>query len=154
VALLAEDGSTVETDADPVEVISLATQRESARVFDDIIVVQRGRYVGTVSMRALLAHHKELLVQGIAERAILEERNRRLEEVGRIQAEFVANMTHELKSPLNTMLGVAQILKAEPAIDERHHRKLDLLMARGQDLLAIINNILDLSQIESGRWRP
>jgi len=154
VSMLAEDGSVVEFDADPVEVISLATQREPARVFDDIIVVQGKRYLGLVSMRALLAHHKELLVAGIAERGLLEEKNRQLEELHRIQSEFMANMTHELRSPLNTMLGVAQILRADAELGARHHRNLDLLMARGKDLLAIVDNILDLARLESGGMAP
>src|SRR5262245_4898714 len=154
VSLLAEDGSVVESEADPVEVISLATQREPARVFDDILVTQAKRYAGMVSMRALLAHHKDLLVAGIAERGILEEKNRRLQDLHRIQSEFMANMTHELRSPLNTMLGVAQILRADLELSAKHHRNLDLLMARGKDLLAIVDNILDLARLESGAMAP
>jgi len=151
--LLAEDASTVEAGADPIEVISLALQREADRVYDDLLVVGGGRYLGTVSMRTLLVHHKDLLAASMAERAVLDERNRRLEELNRIQGEFVANMTHELRSPLNTMLGIAGILLGDETLDAGHRRRLFLMVARGQELLGIVNNMLDLACLEMGRMR-
>ena len=124
IGLLAEEGSTVNADADPLEVITLATQRELGRVYDDILVLKDGRFLGTVSMRSLLVHHKELLATSMAELAVLDERNRRLEELNRIQSEFVANMTHELRSPLNTMLGIASLLLGDENLPESHRRQL------------------------------
>jgi len=154
VGLLAEEGSTVDADADPLEVITLATQRDSGRVYDDILVLRDGRFLGTVSMRSLLVHHKQLLATSMAELALLDERNRRLEELNRIQSEFVANMTHELRSPLNTMLGIASLLLGDDALPEAHRRQLFLLTARGQELLGVVSNILDLARLESGAASP
>ena len=150
IGLLAEEGSTVDAEADPLEVITLATQREPGRVYDDILVLRDGRFLGTVSMRSLLVHHKQLLATSMAELALLDERNRRLEELNRIQSEFVANMTHELRSPLNTMLGIASLLLGDEALPEAHRRHLFLLVARGQELLGVISNMLDLARLESG----
>ena len=76
--LLIKEGSTVDEGADPVEVISLATQREPERLYDDILVLSEGRYAGTVSMRSLLVHHKDLLLQSVAEIGALVGENGRL----------------------------------------------------------------------------
>jgi signal transduction histidine kinase len=155
VSLLMEEGSTVEADMDPVEVISLATRREDARIYDDILVVEAGRYVGTVSMRSLLAHHKDLLMASMGEVALLEERMRGLEELNRMQSEFVANMTHELRTPVNTILGLAQSLLGPGASPEEKRRdQARLILSRGLDLLAVIDNILDVSKLEAGAMEP
>jgi signal transduction histidine kinase len=154
IGLLAEEGSTVEAAADPFEVIHLATQREAGRIYDDILVLEGGRYLGSVSIRSLLVHHKDLLARSMSELSLLDEERRRLEEINRIQSEFVANMTHELRTPLNTMLGIASLILGDEAIGDTHRRSLFLLTARGQELLGIINNMLDLSKLESGAMAP
>jgi signal transduction histidine kinase len=105
-------------------------------------------------MRSLLAHHKDLLVSSMAELEMLDEKNRRLEEIHQIQSEFVSNMTHELRTPLNTMLGVARAVMGDPELPGKHLRHMELLLKRGQDLLGIVNNMLDLSKLESGAMTP
>jgi signal transduction histidine kinase len=150
ISLLAEEGSIVDAEADPVEVVHIALQRESARIYDDFIVVDRGRFVGLVSMRSLMAHHKELLAGSLAEVSSLDARNRQLEEVHRLQSEFVANMTHELRSPLNVMLGVARLMSADPTASAPQQHSLGVLLGRGQHLLGIVNNLLDLSKLQAG----
>jgi signal transduction histidine kinase len=154
VSLLAEEGSTVEATSDPVEVITLATQREDERIYDDILVVDAGQYVGTVSMRSLLAHHKDLLIKSIGEVALLGERARHLEEVARIQSEFVANMTHELRTPVNTVLGLARVMADSGALPLEHQAHVRLILSRGQELLTIVNNMLDLSKLDAGALEP
>ena len=66
-----------------MEVISLATQREPERLYDDILVLSEGRYAGTVSMRSLLVHHKDLLLQSVAEIGTLGEEKARLRDEAR-----------------------------------------------------------------------
>ncbi|HEX6737240.1 MAG TPA: ATP-binding protein [Vicinamibacteria bacterium] len=150
VDLLAEDGSTVEAEAEPLEVITLATQREPARVYDDILVLERGGYLGTVSMRSLLAHHKELLVASLGERDALEARHRELQELHRLQSEFLANVTHELRTPLNLMLGIGRVMMGDPELPRSQLKNLERLLARGQELLALVNNVLEVSRLEGG----
>lgn len=154
VSLLAEEASTVEADADPVEVIALATQREPDRIYDDIVVVEGGRFRGLVSVRSLLVHHKSLLANGIAERTLLEERNRQLQDLSRAQAEFMAALTRELRSPVDTMLGIVRALAADPETRARHDRNLVALLARGQELQAIVSDVLDLAKLERGELEP
>src|SRR5687768_7972478 len=127
VQLLMEEPSTVDAAQDPVQVIALATQREPARLYDDILVLKDGAFRGLVSMRSLMAHHKDLLFASFDEVAALDARNRHLEEVNRIQSEFVANMTHELRTPLNTLLGVTEIMRRDPGFPAHHLKNLDRL---------------------------
>jgi two-component system cell cycle sensor histidine kinase PleC len=154
VRLLAEEGSVIDASADPVEAIALATMRGADRVYDDLLVVEDGRFVGIVSMRALLVHHKNLLSASLAEVAALDTRNRELERLHRLQADFVARMTHELRSPLNTILGIVHLLLGDKAVAERHARNLDLILARGRDLRGVIDNVLDFSRMEAGAIKP
>lgn len=148
--LLSEEASTVEVDSDPVEVISLALEREPGRIYDDLLVVHEGRYVGTLAMRSLMAHHKDLLRASMAELSELDQRNRQLAELNRLQAEFLANMTHELRSPLNAILGAAGVLAGSLTMGNEA-RQVELVERRARDLLRLIDDMLDLSKLEAGR---
>ena len=64
---------------------------------------------------------------------------------------FLANMSHELRTPLNGILGYAQILKRDMDLSERQQRGLDVIEKSGNHLQALINDILDLAKIESGK---
>ena len=139
---------------DPVRVIAQAVHREANRIYDDIVLTDEGRYYGLVSMRLLMAHSKDLLTRSMAEVGELEQRNRSLDELNRLQREFVANMTHELRAPLNTMLGVANLLASDLAIPEARRRDVKMLLGRGRDLLGIVNNVLEMHRIEAGEVEP
>ena len=154
VGLLAEEGSAVEADVDPVEVISLASQREPDRVFDDILVLRDSAFQGLVSMRSLIVHHRSLLVSGMAERALLEERNRRLSELNRLQAGLVSGLTSGLRNPISTLLGLARSLAADPVTGLRHGTTLDALTARAASALAFVDDLSDLARLEAGELEP
>jgi PAS domain S-box-containing protein len=64
---------------------------------------------------------------------------------------FLANMSHELRTPLNAILGFAQIMARDSGISDIHREKLDIILKSGDHLLNLINNILDLAKIESGK---
>ncbi len=121
------------------------------------------RYVG---QRRESAHLKDqMLNQERQARASLEGKNKELREAKDIadrakeaadvanQAKslFLANMSHEIRTPLNAILGYAQILKRDRAIPEHQKRAVGTIENSGNHLLALINEILDLSKIESGR---
>ena len=72
------------------------------------------------------------------------------ENAARMKAEFVANMSHELRTPLTGILGVHDLLQADPALDERQRRYVTLARDAGRSLLAIVNDVLDFSKIEAG----
>ncbi len=155
IRVLAErDVLSCDVKEDPVQVIAQAVHRELYRIYDDIVLTDRGRYYGLVSMRLLMAHSKNLLIRSMAEVDVLEQRNRNLDELNRMQREFVANMTHELRAPLSTMLGVANLLESDPGIPEARRRDVGMLLARGRDLLGIVNNFLEMHRIEAGEVEP
>lgn len=74
----------------------------------------------------------------------------RADAANRAKSAFLANMRHELRTPLNVILGMSQLLVESP--DAPEHRALPHQIRRaGQSLLALIDDVLDLSQIEAGR---
>ncbi len=155
ISLLAErDVLTCDVRQDPVQVIAKAVHREAERIYDDIVLTDAGEYYGLVSMRLLMAHSKDLLIQSMAEVGVLVQKNRSLDQLNRLQGEFVANMTHELRAPLNTMLGVADLLASDPAIPDVRRRDVKMLLTRGRDLLGIVNNFLEMHRIEAGDVEP
>jgi signal transduction histidine kinase/DNA-binding NarL/FixJ family response regulator len=64
---------------------------------------------------------------------------------------FLANMSHELRTPLNAILGFSEMLAKDPEASSGRKDKLDIINRSGTHLLAMINDILDLSKIEAGK---
>jgi CheY-like chemotaxis protein/signal transduction histidine kinase/CHASE3 domain sensor protein len=76
-----------------------------------------------------------------------------LETTGKYKSEFLANMSHELRTPLNSILVLARILKDNKTdnLSEDQIKYASVIFNAGNDLLTLINDILDLSKIESGK---
>lgn len=72
------------------------------------------------------------------------------EEATQSKSRFLANMSHEIRTPLNAVLGYAQLLIRDKEIGIKQQEKLSAILTSGHKLLALINDILDLSKIESG----
>lgn len=65
---------------------------------------------------------------------------------------FIATMSHELRTPLNAILGFSELLSWETNISEKQKQSLDIINRSGVHLLSMINDVLDLSKIEAGRF--
>ena len=68
----------------------------------------------------------------------------------RAKSTFLATMSHEIRTPMNGILGLAGLL-ARTRLDDEQRRLLDVMVQSGQALMAVLNDVLDLSKIESGR---
>jgi signal transduction histidine kinase/ligand-binding sensor domain-containing protein/ActR/RegA family two-component response regulator len=73
------------------------------------------------------------------------------ESASRAKSIFLANMSHELRSPLNAILGFAQIIKRNNTLPEGVIKNVEIILQSGEHLLALINQVLSLSKIESGQ---
>jgi two-component system, NtrC family, sensor kinase len=85
--------------------------------------------------------------------AELDEKSRELEAASRHKSEFLANMSHELRTPLNAIIGFSQVLneKLFGEVNEKQEEYLDDILTSANHLLALINDILDLSKVEAGQ---
>jgi PAS domain S-box-containing protein len=81
----------------------------------------------------------------------LAEAKARAEAANRAKSTFLANMSHELRTPLNAVLGFSRLLKRDPEVTPRQQETLDIIARSGEHLLNLINNVLDMAKIESGR---
>src|SRR5438105_6661697 len=120
-----------------------------------------GRRVMLLNARQLKAgNHGELLVlamEDVTERRSAEEEVAKAKETAeaanRTKSLFLANMSHELRTPLNAILGYSEMLQEEAADRQLDEFSADLekINASGKQLLALINDILDLSKVEAGK---
>jgi two-component system, NarL family, sensor histidine kinase BarA len=82
----------------------------------------------------------------------LSDRNIELFKANKLKSEFLANISHEFRTPLNAILGFAEILRDKPAADiEKSRRYAENIITSGRSLLTMINDLLDLAKAESGK---
>jgi signal transduction histidine kinase len=83
----------------------------------------------------------------------LEARNREVEQANRLKNEFLASMSHELRTPLHTIIGFSELLteQLEGPLGEKQQRFVGHILQDARHLLELINEVLDISKIESGR---
>ncbi len=96
----------------------------------------------------------ERALQALAEKnAILALKTQEIMRINRNRSEFISSVSHELRTPLHAVIGYAELLGRGlyGSLTDRQKKAVDGIVNRGNDLLNLINNILDLSRIEMGR---
>ncbi len=132
---------------------SLIADEHQSALLRGFIVTRNGRYYGVGTALSLLQ-----LGMARSERRnrALDRARQQAEEASLSKTRFLANMSHELRTPLNAIIGFAEVIQKQllgPIGNARYVEYVDDIHSSGQHLLSLINNILDMSKIESGSWR-
>jgi signal transduction histidine kinase/DNA-binding response OmpR family regulator/HAMP domain-containing protein len=161
------------SDKAVVAVISLASvsafSEAALRLVNDIWSMLNARVNGVLAFRKVKdlavrleqqnsemgAQARELAAQAdelTEQNTELELQKRQLDEVSRMKSAFLSNMSHELRTPLNSVIALSGVLsrRLAKAIPEEEYSYLEIIERNGKNLLALINDILDLSRIEAG----
>jgi two-component system cell cycle sensor histidine kinase PleC len=133
--------------------IMLSVMAISAQFF--FLVLGSRLYSATLAMLEYRAEKDLLIVELQTAKSISDESRRRAEEANLAKSRFLATMSHELRTPLNAILGFSEIMQTEvlgPVGNDTYKDYLNDIHSSGQHLLTLINEILDLSRIEAGRY--
>ena len=114
-------------------------------------VLSRGLVIGRDdSGRPLRIIGTHTDITAIKQAQALRQERDRAETADRAKTELLSRVSHELRTPLNAVLGFAQLLDQAAALGERHQAWLTQILASGQHLLELVDDVLDLSSAQSG----
>ena len=157
-----------------IAIISLATVKgftyNTLRLINSILSTLSARLDGILSYRKIITFSKKLEEQNqeletqkrelslqtneLTEQNIeLEMQKKQLDEANRMKSSFLSNMSHELRTPLNSVIALSGVLsrRLNGKVPTEEFSYLEVIERNGKQLLALINDILDLSRIEAGR---
>lgn len=103
----------------------------------------------------IMGQNKELveLHKKLEEKAAeLEEERKRAVELTHVKSQFLASMSHELKTPLNSIIGLTELTESDDSTLPKNRDRLKIVLRNSKKLLSMINNILEFSKIESGKF--
>lgn len=92
------------------------------------------------------------MTDAIQSMQMAEESSRIAEEANKAKSNFLANMSHEIRTPMNAIIGMSDIMLREESLDDNVRNQISVIKKAGDGLLNIINDILDISKIESGKY--
>ena len=132
---------------------ALASMAVGIHVF--FVYLARGLHSTALAMVEYRAEKDSLISELEEASAISDEARRRAEAANKAKSRFLATMSHELRTPLNAIMGFSEVMEKEllgPIGSETYREYARNIYTSGNHLLGIINEILDLSRIEAGRY--
>ncbi|MEG4209061.1 ATP-binding protein [Microcoleus sp. S13_B4] len=141
----------------PILRLNTAAKNIAKGEWDKTVESERSDELGELaksfnSMAQQLQQSFETLENRVQERtAELAIAKDKAEVANQAKSTFLANMSHELRSPLNAILGFSQLMTRSQTLSPEHQENISIISSSGEHLLTLINNVLDLSKIESGR---
>ena len=136
----------------PIKRLQVAAEAIGAGAYDERIELERKDELGALAPAFnVMAERVQELIGGL-ERKVAE-RTQALEVASKHKSDFLANMSHELRTPLNAIVGFSQVLKQKlfGEVNDKQDEYLDDILSSADHLLALINDILDLSKVEAGQ---
>ncbi|MDD3858766.1 MAG: LytS/YhcK type 5TM receptor domain-containing protein, partial [Bacteroidales bacterium] len=106
--------------------------------------------IGTITGIASIG--QDITDKKLSEEKLLEAK-RRAEESDRLKSVFLSNMSHEIRTPLNTVVGFSELLSDKKISDQQRKEYFDIVKSSGNKLIEIINDILDISKLETKQFR-
>lgn len=130
-----------------------AQREELRRLNEELEETNRG----VVALYSELSEELEETNRGVvALYAELEEKSSQLRDASEAKTRFWANVSHELRAPVNSVVGLARLLLDidGESLDEEQRRRISMISASGATLLALVDELLDVAKAESGRLEP
>jgi signal transduction histidine kinase len=164
--LAGETTQVADVLADPEYQLTEVQKKAGFRTVLGVPLLREGKPIGVIALlrRAVRPFTKKQieLATTFADQAVIaienvrlfdeiREKSRQLAEASQHKSQFLANMSHELRTPLNAIIGVTEMLREDAEALKQDIEPLDRVLGAARHLLALINDILDLSKIEAGR---
>jgi signal transduction histidine kinase/DNA-binding response OmpR family regulator len=151
--------ATEQLQLDNLENVKITIQTKGDNELKILGNAFKGMIQNLLQTRSKLYESRELLEIRVAERTdelrqsreTLKIEKEKAESASQAKSAFLANMSHELRTPMNAILGFSQLMQRDTSLLPKHYKYLDTINRSGKHLLALINDVLEISKIETGR---